>query len=62
MPKLKTHKQLAKVLNKRPGGTITHGHSSARHNTGKKNMDINRKNRKKTILSESYRKKFKGVI
>ena len=33
MPKLKTHKGVAKVLKSRKGGTITIGHPGQRHNT-----------------------------
>ena len=59
MPKPKTHKQLAKILKIRPGGTITHGRAGSRHNTGKKSMNVNRKKRKGTQISKSYRKNSK---
>ena len=40
MPKLKTHKGVAKVLKSRKGGTITIGHPGQRHNTGKKEWEF----------------------
>ena len=46
MPKLKTHKGTKKVLKIRKGGTIKIGRPGSRHNTGKKNADLNRSNRK----------------
>ena len=45
MPKLKTHKGTKKVLKVRKGGTISIGRPGSRHNTGKKTMNANRKNR-----------------
>ncbi|MDD4027636.1 MAG: 50S ribosomal protein L35 [Bacilli bacterium] len=59
--KLKTHKGIKKVLNVRPGGTISIGCAGSRHNTGKKNRDANRKNRKGSLLSASDKKRFKTV-
>ena len=61
MPKLKTHKGTKKVLNVRDGGSITIGHPSTRHNTGKKNSDISRKNRKGSALSNSDKRRLKTV-
>ena len=57
----KTHKGTAKVCNVRPGGTVKIGHPGTRHNTGKKNSDVNRKNRKGSVLSASDAKRLKTV-
>lgn len=62
MPKLKTHKGVAKVLKQRKGGTIAIGHPGSRHNTGKKSMDINRSKRKKAELSSADRKRLKSLL
>ncbi len=62
MPKLKTHKGTKKVLNVRDGGSITIGHPSTRHNTGKKNAASNRVGRKKSALSETDYKRIKTLI
>ena len=61
MPKQKTHKGIKKVLNVRPGGTISIGKPAGRHNTGKKNRAALRKNRKGSLLSKSDEKRFKTV-
>ena len=53
MPKLKTHKGTKKVLKIRKGGTISIGRPGSRHNTGKKNSALNRKNRKGSTLSKA---------
>ena len=45
MPKIKTHKGTKKVLKVRKGGTVAIGRPGSRHNTGKKNAVVNRKNR-----------------
>ncbi len=62
MPKLKTHKGNSKVINKRPSGTITIGRAGTRHNTGKKNTDVNRTNRKGSQLSNSDFRRIKDII
>lgn len=59
--KLKTHKGTKKVLNVRPGGTISIGRPGSRHNTGKKSRDVNRKNRKGSFLHASDKKRLKTV-
>ena len=60
MPKIKTHKGTAKVVNKRKND-ITIGKPGSRHNTGKKNANVNRKNRKGSVLSKSDAKRLKTV-
>jgi ribosomal protein L35 len=60
--KQKTHKGTKKVLNVRSSGTISIGRPGSRHNTGKKNRDVNRKNRKGSVLSNSDKKRLKTVI
>lgn len=62
MPKMKTHKGTKKVVNQRPGGTISIGRPGSRHNTGKKSTDISRKNRSGSLLSKSDYKRIKSLI
>lgn len=62
MPKMKTHKGTKKVLNVRPGGTISIGRPGSRHNTGKKNAADGRKNRAGSTLSHSDEKRIKSLI
>ncbi len=61
MPKIKTHKGTKKVLNVHNSGVITIGRPGSRHNTGKKNADINRKNRKGSVLDKTDAKRLKTV-
>ena len=61
MPKIKTHKGTKKVLNIAQSGHISIGKPGSRHNTGKKNRDVNRKNRKGSVLSKSDLKRLKTV-
>lgn len=62
MPKLKTHKGTKKVLKVRKGGTISIGKPGSRHNTGKKNSAVNRKNRKGSALSKADYNRLKEII
>lgn len=62
MGKLKTHKGTKKVLNVRKSGTVTIGRPGSRHNTGKKNSTINRKNRKGSVLSTGDARRLKNII
>ena len=62
MPKQKSHRATKKVLNVRPGGTITRGCAGGRHNTGKKSMKINRRKRSGAKLSKGDRKRLKNLI
>ena len=62
MPKLKTHKGVAKVLKSRKGGTITIGHPGQRHNTGKKASQHNRNMREKGSLSRADRRRLRDII
>ena len=55
MPKIKTHKGTAKVLNKRKND-VKIGHPGTRHNTGKKNAASNRCGRTATSLSKAEAK------
>ena len=61
MPKIKTHKGTKKLLKVLKGGTISIGKPGSRHNTGKKNTNVNRKNRKGSVLSKSDAKRLKTV-
>ncbi len=62
MPKIKTHKGLKKVLNVRQSGSITIGAPGHRHNTGKKNMNYNRKKRTASSLSKADTNRLKNAI
>ena len=62
MPKLKTHKGTKKVLNVRKSGTVTIGRPGSRHNTGKKNAAVNRKNRKGSSLSKADQNRLRDII
>ncbi|NLL44600.1 MAG: 50S ribosomal protein L35 [Mollicutes bacterium] len=62
MPKIKTHKGIAKVLKVRPGGTIKIGKPGARHNSGKKNAAYNRRARKGSNLSDADKRRIKNLI
>ena len=62
MPKLKTHKGTKKVLKIRKGGSISIGRPGSRHNTGKKNAALNRKNRKGSVLSKADQNRLRDII
>ena len=62
MPKLKTHKGTKKVLKVRKSGSIKIGRPGSRHNTGKKNSVINRKNRKGSSLSKADQNRLRDII
>ena len=62
MPKLKTHKGTKKVLKIRKGGSINIGKPGSRHNTGKKNSVINRRNRKGSSLSKADQNRLRDII
>jgi len=61
MPKIKTHKGMSKVFKVHKSGLVEMGRPGSRHNTGKKNSDINRKNRKGSALSDSDKKRLETV-
>ena len=44
------------------GGTIKIGKPGSRHNTGKKNADINRANRKGSSLSKADQNRLRDII
>ena len=58
MPKIKKHSGTAKVVGK--NGKI--GHPGTRHNTGKKNASVNRKNRKGSTLSKADQNRLREII
>ena len=60
--KLKTHKGTKKVLNVRPGGTISIGTPGARHNTGKKSRNQTRSDKKGSVLSSADYARLKHII
>ena len=62
MPKLKTHKGTKKVLKVRKAGSISIGRPGSRHNTGKKNADKKKKNRKGSSLSKPDRNRLRDII
>ena len=61
MPKIKTHKGTAKVFTKRKND-IKIGKPGSRHNTGKKNAVVNRKNRKGSNLSKADQNRLRDII
>ena len=61
MPKIKTHKGTAKVVNKRKNDYKI-GKPGSRHNTGKKNADVNRSNRKGRSLSKADQNRLRDII
>ena len=61
MPKIKTHKGTAKVLNKRKND-VKIGHPGTRHNTGKKNAASNRCGRSASSMSKSDIKRLKDIM
>ena len=62
MPKLKTHKGTKKVLNVRPGGTISTKKPGSNHKTGKKSSNFTRGGRNDNKLSKSDLKRIKELI
>ena len=61
MPKIKTHKGISKVANKRKNDYKI-GRPGSRHNTGKKSASANRKNRKGSNLSKADQNRLKNLI
>ena len=51
-----------KVLKIRKGGSISIGRPGSRHNTGKKNAALNRKNRKGSSLSRADQNRLRELI
>ena len=62
MPKQKTHKATKKVLNVRPGGTISYKKSGGNHKTNKDSSKQVRQRRNEGILSKGDRSRLKSVI
>ena len=62
MPKQKTHKASKKVLNVRPGGTISYKKSGGNHKTNKDSSKQVRQRRNEGILSKGDRSRLKSVI
>ena len=61
MPKIKTHKATAKVVNKRKNDYKI-GKPGSIHNTGYKSASYNRACRKGSTISKSDYKRIKNVI
>lgn len=61
MPKIKTHKGLAKVTKKRKND-VKIGRPGTRHNTGYKSQSHNRKGRKGSNLSKADQNRLKNLI
>ena len=61
MPKIKTHKGVAKVVNKRKNDYKI-GCPGSRHNTGKKTTSFNRKNRKGSNLSKGDQRRLRNLV
>ena len=62
MPKQKSHGGISKKIKVRVGGTTKMGRPGGNHNTGKKNTNFNRKNRKGTSLSKGDSNRYKKVM
>ncbi len=62
MPKQKSHGGISKKIKVRVGGTTKIGRPGGNHNTGKKNTNFNRKNRKGTSLSKGDSNRYKKVM
>ncbi len=61
-PKQKTHSSTKKVLNKRPGGTITYKKSGGNHMTSKDSAKAVRQRRKQGTISKGDLSRLKSVI
>ncbi len=61
MPKIKTHKGVAKTTKKRKNDVVI-GKPGSRHNTGKKSSAVNRKNRKGSTMASGDLKRLKNII
>ena len=61
MPKIKTHKGTAKVINKRKNDIVM-GKPGTNHNTGYKSQKFNRKARKGSNLSKADYNRLKNII
>ena len=62
MPKQKSHRGISKKIKVRIGGTTKIGRPGGNHNTGKKNTNFNRKNRKCTSLIKGASNRYKKVM
>ena len=62
MPKQKTHKASKKVLNVRPGGTVSYKKSGGNHKTNKDSAKKVRQRRNKGIASKGDLSRLKSVI
>jgi ribosomal protein L35 len=62
MPKQKSHGGISKKIKVRVGGTTKIWRTGGNHNTGKKNTNFNRKNRKGTSLSKGDSNRYKKVM
>lgn len=62
MPKLKTHKGLAKVCKVRKSGSIKMGVAGANHMSGKKPSSFSRAKRKGNSLNNSDYKRVKTIL
>lgn len=60
--KQKTHKATSKVLNVRPGGTISYKKSGGNHKTNKDSGKQVRQRRRNGILSKGERNRLTSVI
>ena len=62
MPKQKTHKASKKVLNVRPGGTVSYKKSGGNHKTNKDSAKKVRQRRNKGIASKGDLSRLRSVI
>ena len=62
MPKLKTHKGIAKRVKKTSNGKLKHHQGFKSHILTKKNGKRKRKLRKAKLLDKTYQKKYKKML
>lgn len=62
MPKQKTHKATKKILNVRPGGTISYKKSGGNHKTNKDSSKQVRQRRNQGTASKGDLSRLKSVI
>ena len=62
MPKMKTHKGIAKRVKKTKNGKILRGQAFNSHILTKKNGKKKRKLRKSKVMDKAFQKKYKKVL
>ena len=62
MPKMKTHKGIAKRVKKTSSGKLKSGKAFHSHKLNKKSSDRKRKLRQKKILNKTYQSRYKKLL